>query len=56
MHIELTFKPNPIENVRAYLDQASKLAPDDDRVWLGRANLAIRTGNYDDASACSMTA
>ncbi len=49
MHIELAFKPNPIENVHAYLDQASKLAPDDDRVWLGRANLAIRTGNYDDA-------
>jgi tetratricopeptide (TPR) repeat protein len=49
MHIELTFKPNPIENVRIYLDQASKLAPDDDRVWLGLANLAIRTGEYDDA-------
>jgi len=49
MHIELTFKPNPVENVRAYLDQAASLAPDDDRVWLGRANLAIRTGAYDEA-------
>jgi len=46
MHIELAFRPNPVENVRAYLDQAYRLAPDDDRVWLGRANLAIRTGDY----------
>ena len=27
MHIQLTFKPNPIENVRAYLDQACKAGP-----------------------------
>ena len=50
MHIELAFRPNPVENVRTYLDQASKLAPDDDRVWLGRANLAIRTGAFDEAN------
>ena len=31
------------------LDEAAKLAPDDDRVWLGRANLAIRTGDVKDA-------
>ena len=31
--------------VRAYLDEAGRRAPDDDRVWLGRANLAIRTGD-----------
>ena len=49
MHIELDFKPTPVETVRAYLDQAARLAPDDDRVWLGRANLAIRTGAYDEA-------
>ena len=30
-------------------NQAASLAPDDDRVWLGRANLAIRTGAYDEA-------
>jgi tetratricopeptide (TPR) repeat protein len=46
MHVELAFKPNPVDNVRAYLDQAFQMAPDDDRVWLGRANLAIRTGDY----------
>jgi enediyne biosynthesis protein E4 len=49
MHIELAFKPNPVEKVRAYLDQADRMAPDDDRVWLGRANLTIRTGAYDEA-------
>jgi thioredoxin-like negative regulator of GroEL len=49
MHIELTLKPNPVEKVRDYLDMAASLAADDDRVWLGRANLAIRTGAYDEA-------
>ena len=48
-HIELTFKPPPVETVRASLEQAAKLAPDDDRVWLGRANLSIRTGAVDEA-------
>ena len=47
LHIELRLKPNPVENVRAYLGKAGNLAPDDDRVWLGQANLAIRAGNYD---------
>ena len=27
MHIELTFKPNPVEDVRAYLDQACSAGP-----------------------------
>ncbi len=49
LHIELTLKPTPVETVRAFLDQAAGLVPDDDRVWLGRANLAIRTGSYDEA-------
>ena len=48
-HIELTEKPIPVGNIRAFLDQAARLAPDDDRVWLGRANLAIRTGAFDEA-------
>jgi thioredoxin-like negative regulator of GroEL len=48
-HIELTLKAAPVEAIRAILDQASKLAPDDDRVWLGQANLAIRTGAHDEA-------
>ena len=49
LHIELTLKPTPVETIRAFLDQAARLAPEDDRVWLGRANLAIRTGAYDEA-------
>jgi thioredoxin-like negative regulator of GroEL len=49
MHIELTWKPIPVETVRTFLDQSARLAPDDDRVWLGRANLEIRTGAYDEA-------
>jgi tetratricopeptide (TPR) repeat protein len=48
-HVELGMKVAPIETIRAILARASKLAPDDDRVWLGQANLAIRTGAHDDA-------
>ncbi len=46
MHIELTGKAIPVENLRAYFEQVVGLAPLDDRVWLGQANLAIRTGAY----------
>jgi tetratricopeptide (TPR) repeat protein len=48
-HIELTLKGTPVETIRASLERASRLAPDDDRVWLGRANLAIRTGELAEA-------
>jgi len=48
-HIELTWKATPVETIRTFLDHAARLAPKDDRVWLGRANLAIRTGAYDEA-------
>jgi tetratricopeptide (TPR) repeat protein len=49
LHVEITLKSTPVDTIRAVLDAASRLAPDDDRVWLGRANLAIRTGAFDDA-------
>jgi enediyne biosynthesis protein E4 len=49
-HIELQRDPIPLEVIRSALDQAGKLAPDDDRVWLGEANLAIRTGTFDVAA------
>ncbi len=49
MHIEIDFKPNPVENVRAYLDPALRMATEDDRVWLGQANLMLRTRDYDKA-------
>jgi tetratricopeptide (TPR) repeat protein len=48
-HVEVTTGMVAIEAVRTSLDEAAKRAPDDDRVWLGRANLAIRTGDMKDA-------
>ena len=39
-----------VEEVRGFLDQAGRSAPDDDQVWLGKANLAIRQGAWDEAS------
>ncbi len=49
MHIELTLKPNPVKDVRTYLGEAASRASEDDRVWLGWANLASRTGAYEEA-------
>src|SRR4029077_14049876 len=44
----------PLELTRIVLEKA---AVDDDRVWLGRASLAIKTGRFDEAArwlaACS---
>jgi len=42
-------EPVPSEMVRGILDEAEKQAPDDDRVWLGRANLAVWSGRFDEA-------
>jgi hypothetical protein len=36
-----------LELTRGFLEKA---AADDDRVWLGRANLALRTGRFDEAA------
>lgn len=49
LHIELTCKTTPVETLRTAFEQVVRLAPTDDRVWLGQANLAIRTGAYDAA-------
>lgn len=49
LHMELRWNVPPIEAVREYLDQVGRLAPDDERIWLGRANLAIRAGSFDEA-------
>jgi hypothetical protein len=48
-HVELTTRVTAVDEVRTLLDEAEKRAPDDDRVWLGLANLAIRTGDVKDA-------
>ncbi len=44
-------QPFPIDAVREALDRMGKEAPDDDRVWLGQADLAARTGHPDEADA-----
>ena len=41
----------PVEGVRRFLEWAGREAPADDRVWLGRANLATRMGLYDEAAS-----
>jgi enediyne biosynthesis protein E4 len=50
LHIALWLEPPAVEATRAFLDQAGRSAPEDDLVWLGKANLAIKTGSYDEAS------
>jgi thioredoxin-like negative regulator of GroEL len=47
---ELHVKEIPVEAIRSFLDQAAASEPKDDRIWLGRANLAIRAGLYDEAA------
>jgi enediyne biosynthesis protein E4 len=47
LSLELLWNTPPIDTVRADLARAAALAPDDDRVWLGQANLALRTGSLD---------
>ncbi len=42
-------KTAPLKTIAARLEAAGKLAPEDDRVWLGQAVLATRTARYEDA-------
>jgi tetratricopeptide (TPR) repeat protein len=48
-HVVMDLFPLPTERIRATLHRAESLSPDDDRVWLARAVLAIRTGQYAEA-------
>jgi enediyne biosynthesis protein E4 len=50
LHISLSVGMSSVEMVRDFLEHAARSAPDDDRVWLGKANLAIRQGAYDEAA------
>lgn len=50
LHMELRWNVPPVDAVRAYLEHVGQQAPDDDRIWLGRANLAIRAGSYAEAA------
>jgi enediyne biosynthesis protein E4 len=51
LHIELRTKRLPLEEIRAALETATRLDDKDDRVCLGRANLALRTGSVDQAAS-----
>jgi thioredoxin-like negative regulator of GroEL len=50
-HVALRLTPVPIDAIRQALDHAGILAPSDDRVWLGKANLAIQTGATEEAAS-----
>ena len=40
----------PVEGMREEINQARRVAPKDDRVWLALADLATRTGHLDEAA------
>ena len=48
-HISVDFESLAVDVFQALLDNAVRQAPQDDRVWLGWANLAIRTGAFAEA-------
>jgi tetratricopeptide (TPR) repeat protein len=50
LHIQLRRETPSVETVRSFLDQVAQAAPKDDRVWLGKAKLAIRVASYDEAA------
>jgi tetratricopeptide (TPR) repeat protein len=45
-----SINPHKLDLVRDGLEKASSAASDDHRVWLGRGNLATRTGRYEEAA------
>ncbi len=48
-HIGVDLDSPAVDAFRILLDRAGRQAPEDDRVWLGCANLAIRCGQFADA-------
>jgi hypothetical protein len=48
--LALAHNPLPIERLRAEVERAAALAPQDDRVWLAQAQLALRTGRFSQAA------
>jgi len=49
LHLSLRMGMSSVEVVRDFLEHAARSAPDDDRVWLGKATLAIRQSELDQA-------
>jgi thioredoxin-like negative regulator of GroEL len=50
LYIQYRSNPIPEAAIRAILEQAGQVAPNDDRIWLWKANLAIRTKSYEVAA------
>jgi enediyne biosynthesis protein E4 len=50
LHIDFQRTTPSIEAIRSDLENAAQIAPDDDRIWLAKANLATRAGAFDDAA------
>jgi tetratricopeptide (TPR) repeat protein len=48
-HWLLDAEPLPVSAISERLNQFEQEAPDDDRIWLGRANLALHAGQLDEA-------
>jgi enediyne biosynthesis protein E4 len=48
--VRLHIQTPTIEEARSFLDQVARLAPDDDRGWLGKAQVAIHDVSYDEAA------
>jgi len=50
LHVAQSTETASAESVRAFLERIGGQASDDDRIWLGKANLAIRQGSFDQAA------
>ncbi len=50
LHMDIMRTSAHPKTPRAYFEQAARVAPDDDRVWLARAVQAIRDGSFDEAA------
>jgi tetratricopeptide (TPR) repeat protein len=50
-HWRIEHSPVLLEKVRSEVDRAMRLAPNDDRVWLARASLAVQIGQFDEAAS-----
>jgi tetratricopeptide (TPR) repeat protein len=46
-HLSLDLEIYAIDHVQSILDRAGATAPDDHRVWLAQANLAVRSGKFE---------
>ena len=49
LYIDLQSHPVPDDTIRAILERAGQVAPDDDRIWLWKARLAIRMRSHAEA-------